>query len=79
MNFTDLFIRKPVLATVISLIVLVLGMRSLYSLAVREFPKTQSATITVTTTYFGANSDVIAGFITRPWKTPWRRRRVSTT
>jgi multidrug efflux pump len=66
MNFTDLFIRKPVLATVISLIILVLGMRSLYSLAVREFPKTQSATITVTTTYFGANSDVIAGFITTP-------------
>jgi multidrug efflux pump len=66
MAFTDLFIRKPVLATVVSLIVLVLGMRSLFGLSVRQFPKTENATITVTTTYYGANSDVIAGFITAP-------------
>ena len=66
MNFTDLFIRKPVLATVLSLVILVLGLRSLVSLPVRQFPKTETATITVTTTYYGANSDVVAGFITAP-------------
>jgi multidrug efflux pump len=66
MAFTDLFIRKPVLATVVSLVILVLGMRSLFSLSVRQFPKTENATITVTTTYYGANSDVVAGFITAP-------------
>src|SRR3984885_13405926 len=66
MNFTDIFIRKPVLATVLSLVILVLGLRSLFGLPVRQFPKTESATITVTTTYFGANSDVVAGFITTP-------------
>ena len=66
MNFTDFFIRKPVFATVVSLIILVLGLRALYSLPVRQFPKTESATITVTTSYFGANSDVVAGFITAP-------------
>jgi multidrug efflux pump len=66
MAFTDLFIRKPVLATVVSLVILVLGMRSVFSLTVRQFPKTENATITVTTTYYGANSDVVAGFITAP-------------
>jgi multidrug efflux pump len=66
MNFTDIFIRKPVLATVLSLIILVLGLRSVFSLQVRQFPKTESATITVTTAYYGASSDVVAGFITTP-------------
>ena len=44
MNFTDIFIRKPVLATTISLLILVLGIRSLVGLAVRQYPKTQNAT-----------------------------------
>ena len=66
MNLTDLFIRKPVLATVLSLAILVLGARSLFNLPVRQFPRTESATITVTTTYYGANADVMAGFITTP-------------
>jgi len=66
MNFTDLFIRKPVLSTVLSLVILVLGLRSISSLAVRQFPKTTSATITVTTLYYGASADDVAGFITTP-------------
>lgn len=66
MKFTDIFIRKPVLATVVSLMILVLGLRALGSLPVRQYPKTETATVTVTTTYYGANSDVIAGFITTP-------------
>jgi multidrug efflux pump len=65
-NFTDLFIRRPVLAIVVSLMILVLGLRALGSLPVLEYPRTESATITITTTYPGANPDVIAGFITTP-------------
>src|SRR3982074_3865798 len=66
MNFTDLFIRKPVLAMTISLLILVLGVRSLTSLAVRQYPKTQNAVVTVSTAYYGADAQTIAGFITQP-------------
>lgn len=66
MKFTDLFIKKPVLATVVSLMILVLGLRSMFGLPVRQYPKTENATVTVTTVYYGANPDVIAGFITTP-------------
>jgi multidrug efflux pump len=66
MVITDLFIKRPVLATVISLLIFVLGMRSLFSLPVRQFPYTQNAVVTVTTTYTGADTNVIAGFITTP-------------
>ncbi len=66
MNLTDIFIRRPVLAAVISLLILVLGLRSLSSLPVRQFPRTQNATVTVSTAYFGADADTVAGFITQP-------------
>ncbi|MCX7073043.1 MAG: efflux RND transporter permease subunit [Gammaproteobacteria bacterium] len=66
MKFTDLFIKKPVLATVISLLILVLGIRSMLSLPVRQYPQTENATVTVSTVYYGANPDVVAGFITTP-------------
>ncbi len=66
MRFTDLFIRRPVLATVVSLFILVLGLRSLGELPVREFPETQNAVVTVTTTYTGADPSLVAGFITTP-------------
>jgi len=66
MKFTDLFIRRPVLAMVVSLLLLVLGLRSLYSLPVNEFPQTENAVVTVSTTYFGADAQTIAGFITQP-------------
>ncbi len=66
MNFTDLFIKKPVLATVVSLMILVLGLRSMFGLPVRQYPQTENATVTVTTVYYGANPDVVAGFITTP-------------
>jgi multidrug efflux pump len=69
MKFTDIFIRKPVLAIVVSLVILVLGLRSISSLPIRQFPKTENATITVTTAYFGANPEVVAGFITTPLET----------
>ena len=66
MNFTAIFIKRPVLATVISLLILVLGLRSIFSMPVRQYPEVQSATITVDTVYYGASADVIAGFITSP-------------
>jgi multidrug efflux pump len=66
MNFTDIFIRRPVLASVISLLILVLGVRAYYALPVLQYPRTENAVVTVTTTYYGADPDVVAGFITTP-------------
>src|ERR1700745_2920696 len=66
MNFTDIFIRRPVLASVISLLILVLGIRAYYALPILQYPRTENAVVTVTTTYYGADPDVVAGFITAP-------------
>jgi multidrug efflux pump len=69
MRFTDVFIRRPVLATVVSLLILVLGLRSLGVLSVRQYPETQNAVVTVATTYTGADPALVAGFITTPLET----------
>ena len=66
MKFTDIFIRRPVLATVVSLLILVLGLRALATLQVLQYPQTENAVVTVTTVYYGADPDVVAGFITTP-------------
>lgn len=66
MKFTDLYIHRPVLATVVSLLILVLGLRSMDLLPIRQFPFTQNAVVTITTTYTGADPDIMAGFITTP-------------
>ena len=66
MNFTDIFVKKPVLATVVSLVILVIGLRAALSLPVRQYPRTENAVVTVTTAYYGADPDVVAGFITQP-------------
>src|SRR5690348_14745581 len=66
MKFTDIFIRRPVLASVISLLILVLGLRAMGSLQVLQYPQTQNAVVTITTTYYGADPDVVAGFVTTP-------------
>jgi multidrug efflux pump len=66
MNFTDIFIRKPVLASVVSLFIVVLGLRAIFSLPVNQYPKTQNAVVTISTTYFGADAQSVAGFITQP-------------
>ena len=60
MKFTDIFIHKPVLAIVVSLLILVLGIRSATDLTVRQYPKTENAVVTVTTTYYGADSATVA-------------------
>ena len=66
MNFTDIFIRRPVLATVVSLMILVLGLRAVGSLPILQYPRTENTVVTVTTTYYGADPNVIAGFIATP-------------
>ena len=66
MKFTDLFIHRPVLASVVSLLILVVGLRSIASLEVRQYPTTQDTVVTVTTTYAGASSELVKGFITTP-------------
>ncbi|MDQ8039303.1 MAG: efflux RND transporter permease subunit [Rickettsiella sp.] len=66
MRFTDIFIQRPVLATVISLLILVLGIRALSLLQVRQYPFTENAIITVSTVYTGADPALVAGFITTP-------------
>ena len=66
MKFTDLFIRRPVLASVVSLVILVVGMRSFSSLQVLAYPKTENGIVTISTSFPGADPDSIAGFITTP-------------
>jgi multidrug efflux pump len=66
LNFTDLFIRRPVLSSVVSLMILVVGLRSYSSLQVLAYPKTENGIVTISTSFPGADPDAIAGFITTP-------------
>src|SRR3984893_7895137 len=66
MKLTDLFIKRPVLAIVVNLIIIIAGLQAVRSLNVRQYPKLESATVTVRTVYVGANSDLVRGFITTP-------------
>ncbi len=65
-SFTDIFIRRPVLATVVSLIILLVGLQAVFSLPIRQYPEITKTTIAITTAYPGANADQIKGFITTP-------------
>src|ERR1700760_1966583 len=66
MKFTDLFIRRPVLSIVVSLVILIAGLQSIRSLSVRQYPRSDIAVVSVTTAYVGANADLVRGFITTP-------------
>ena len=66
MKFTDLFIHRPVLASVVSLLILLVGLRSIGMLEVRQYPETQDTVVTVTTFYPGGSSELVKGFITTP-------------
>jgi multidrug efflux pump len=66
MRFTDLFIRRPVLAIVINLVILIAGLQSIRALTVRQYPRSDIAVIKVSTVYVGANADLVRGFITTP-------------
>ena len=66
MSFTDIFIRRPVLALVVSLLILLIGLRAMLGLPIRQYPKLSNTTITITTIYPGASPDLMQGFITTP-------------
>src|ERR1700682_4764071 len=66
MKLTDLFIRRPVLAVVVNLVILIAGLQSIRSLSVRQYPRSDVAVITVTTAYVGANAELVRGFISTP-------------
>ncbi len=66
MKFTDLFIRRPVLAIVVNLVVIIAGIQAIRTLNVRQYPRLESASVTVHTAYVGANADLVRGFITTP-------------
>ena len=65
-SFTDIFIRRPVLAMVVSLLILLAGLQAIHSLNVRQYPRSENATITVTTVYVGASANLVRGFVTEP-------------
>src|SRR4029079_3736844 len=66
MKFTDLFVKRPVLATVVNLAILIAGLQSIRALSVRQFPRSDIAVVSVSTAYVGANADLVRGFITTP-------------
>src|SRR5437016_5516772 len=66
MKFTDLFIKRPVLAICVNLVILIAGLQAIRSLSVRQYPRSDIAVVQVTTVYVGANADLVRGFITTP-------------
>ena len=66
MKLTDLFIRRPVLAMVINLVIIIAGLQAIRSLNVRQYPRSENSVVTVTTVYVGASADLVRGFITTP-------------
>jgi len=92
MKLTDLFIRRPVLAIVVNLVILIAGLQSIRSLSVRQYPRSDIAIVRVSTAYIGANANLVRGFITTPLErviasadgidymesSSWRRRTTSS-
>src|SRR6476469_3696053 len=66
MKFTDIFVKRPVLATVVNLVILIAGLQAIRSLSVRQYPRSDIAVIQITTVYVGANADLVRGFVTTP-------------
>nr|WP_320010426.1 efflux RND transporter permease subunit [uncultured Desulfobulbus sp.] len=66
MKFTDIFIERPVLALVTSLLILIAGLQAIGSLSVRQYPRSDNAAVTITTVYTGASAELVRGFITTP-------------
>jgi hypothetical protein len=65
-SFTDLFIKRPVLAVVVALLILVAGVQAIFTLTIRQYPRSDNASVTITTIYVGANAELVRGFITTP-------------
>ena len=66
MKFTDIFVKRPVLAIVVNLVIMIAGLQAIRSLSVRQYPRSDIAVIQVTTVYVGANADLVRGFVTTP-------------
>lgn len=66
MTFTDIFIKRPVLAIVVSVVILIAGIQAMGTLSVRQYPRLERATVTIITSYVGADADLVRGFITTP-------------
>ena len=66
MHFTDIFVKRPVLAVVVSLLILLAGIQAVTSLSVRQYPRNDNAVVTITTAYIGASAELVRGFITTP-------------
>ena len=66
MSITDIFIRRPVLALVINLIIIIAGVQAIRTLNVRQYPRSENAMVTVKTVYVGASAELVRGFITTP-------------
>jgi multidrug efflux pump len=66
MNVTDIFIKRPVLSTVVSLVITIVGLQALFTLNVRQYPRSDNASVTVSTVYVGAGAELVRGFITTP-------------
>ena len=66
MKITDLFIRRPVLALVVNLLIIIAGLEAIRAINVRQYPRSENAAVTVTTVYVGADSDLVRGFVTTP-------------
>ena len=74
MKFTDLFVKRPVLAVVVNLVILIAGLQSIRALSVRQYPRSDIAVVTVTTAYVGANADLVRGSRARVHHDPARTR-----
>ena len=79
MKFTDLFVKRPVLAVVVNLVILIAGLQAIRSLSVRQYPRSDIAVVQVTTVYVGANADLVRGFITTPLSASLPAPTASTT
>src|SRR5512136_800240 len=66
MKITDLFIRRPVLAVVVNLIIVIAGLQAIRTLNIRQYPRSENASVTVSTVYVGASADLVRGFVTTP-------------
>ncbi|HUJ42989.1 MAG TPA: efflux RND transporter permease subunit [Opitutaceae bacterium] len=65
-TFTDIFLRRPVLALVVNLVIIIAGVQAIKTLNIRQYPRSDNATVTVTTVYIGASADLVRGFVTTP-------------
>ena len=63
-SLTDVFVRKPVLAIVVSVVILIAGLNAWRELSVRQYPRSDNAVVNVSTVYVGANAEVVRGFVT---------------